>query len=602
MMMMLLTLIVVGVTAYIWSARGFFSALVHMVCVLVAGAVAFGVWEPLGYALLNAAPDRDFGSFLGGMAWALALALPFAVTLALLRWGIDKLLPANAQCETSVDYIGGGVCGLVSGVISAGILVLSIGYLRVGPDYGGYRPVGYTTGIGRGGLEASSEKFVPWVDRIAAGLYSRLSLTTLRTGEPLAKWHPDLVTEPGALRTNYDGRSRNTYKPDAFNLLGIYTVGDPARPEKMDAFLTDTWDDTTQKVTDLHGEAFTTGYLAGYIVKFNSRAKEKVGPVVVGAAQIRLVVKSQQDDDDTKAIHPIAAITNVEDPTKVEFARFRYNSDELYFSSVGGASEATMAFEFPIPAGYQPIALYVKGVRVNLEETTMQPVNYESPMSRDEIVRAGQMVGMGGVGPIIDPNTGQPVQAASGQPINAQPAIASNALGFMIQKGTERDLTVSQETRGWAVRDGEVTLKAEQTKGANAGIDQRLQINRFGTDETTVILKVDVSPSHRTPEWGRELDLADKNAAPTVVDTNGTRYEAVGYVYKDPAITKMRFTRGQPLKGLSEAPSISRNTPDRQLTLVFVVSLGVNIKEFRIGDKVLDDWSEKPIKCDQRQK
>jgi hypothetical protein len=152
------------------------------------------------------------------------------------------------------------------------------------------------------------------------------------------------------------------------------------------------------------------------------------------------------------------------------------------------------------------------------------------------------------------------------------------------------------------VRDGEITLKADQTKGIGSGIDQKLQINRFATDETTVIVKVDVSPSHRTPEWGRELDLADKNAPPTVVDTNGTRYEAVGFVYKDSGITRLRFTRGQPLKGMAEAPSISRNTPDRQLTLVFVVSLGVNIKEFKIGDRVLDDWSEKPIKCDQRQK
>jgi hypothetical protein len=136
--------------------------------------------------------------------------------------------------------------------------------------------------VGRGSLEASNEKFVPWVDRIAAGLYSHLSLTTLRTGEPLAKWHPDLVAETGALRTNYDGRSRNTYKKDAFELLAWYTVGDPARPEKMDLFLSDSWDDTVQKITDLHGEQFGRGYLAGYVVKFNSRAKEKTGPVVVG--------------------------------------------------------------------------------------------------------------------------------------------------------------------------------------------------------------------------------------------------------------------------------------------------------------------------------
>src|SRR5690349_9512498 len=129
-MMMLLTVVIVGLSAYLWCMRGFFSALVHLVCVLVAGAVAFGVWEPLGYWLLSATDDRGTFSFISGVAWGLALALPFGITLAILRGVIDKILPANAQCDTTVDYVGGGVCGLLSGIIVAGIAVLSIGYLR----------------------------------------------------------------------------------------------------------------------------------------------------------------------------------------------------------------------------------------------------------------------------------------------------------------------------------------------------------------------------------------------------------------------------------------------------------------------------------------
>ena len=444
MAMLLLTVIIVGVTAYIWSLRGFFSSLIHMACVVAAGAIAFGVWEPLSYFFLNQAGDRGFSSTLGGVAWGLGLALPFAGSLALLRAGIDKLLPANAQCETTVDYVGGGVCGLVSGIISAGIMMLSIGYLRLEPGFGGYRPVIFTTGAGRGSLEATHETLVPWVDRWTARLYTGLSLTTLRTDEPLARWHPDLETEGGALRTTYEGRSRNTLKPSSFALLGWYTVGNPPGNEKIESLTPDAWADTPQKFTDLRGEQIGSGYLAGFVVKFNSGAREKTGQVVVGNGQVRLVVKSGQDDDDTRALHPIAVVTNVDDPTKVEYARFRYDSDETYISSVGGASDASMAFEFPIPAGYTPLALYLKGTRVDLEGKA--PTTYDDAAARDTDIQGGKLMGMGNVGPILDAN-GNPVEAPPALAFSGPTIEVSNRLGYntIIQKGTEQGVTVAEE-------------------------------------------------------------------------------------------------------------------------------------------------------------
>ena len=59
--------------------------------------------------------------------------------------------------------------------------------------------------------------------------------------------------------------------------------------------------------------------------------------------------------------------------------------------------------------------------------------------------------------------------------------------------------------------------------------------------------------------------------------------------------------RSSPLKGLADAPSISRSTPDRQLKLVFIVSLGVDIKEFQIGDKTLETY-DPPKECKQKQR
>jgi hypothetical protein len=600
MAMLLLTVIVVGVTAYIWSLRGFFSAFIHMVCVVAAGAIAFGVWEPLGYLILDQSGDRGFGSMIGGVAWAVALALPFAASLALLRAGVDKLLPANAQCDTAVDYIGGGVCGLVSGMISGGIMVLSIGYLRVEPDFAGYRSIMFTNGQGRGSLVANPESMVPWVDRITARVYSQLSLTTLRTESPLARWHPSLETEPGALRTTYEGRSRNTLKPTAFKLAGWYTVGNTQGSERLDTLTKDAWNDNPQKIADLSDEPFTNGYIAGFAVQFNSAAREKTGQIIVGNAQVRLVVVNTEDD--AKALHPIAVITNVDDPTKVEFARFRYDSDGTYIGSVGGSADATMAFEFPVPAGYTPLALYVKGVRVDVSQVPAT-ATFNTPQERDAVIQGGQMIGMGGVGPIIDPATGQPVEAPPPIPFTGQTFETTNNLGYnmIIQKGTEQGVTVAEEGRGWTIRDGEMTLDKSRLSGVSKGLDPKLQVNRFSVTDTTLVVQIDVTPGHHDAEWVSAFEQADKSKAPTLVDTNGRRYEAVGFVYTDGKLFHLRYTKGSPLKGLAEAPSISRSTPDRQLKLVFVVSLGVDIKEFQIGDKALDTY-DPPKECKQKQR
>ncbi len=600
MFMLLITVAVAGVTAYIWSTRGFFSSLVHMVCVLAAGAIAFGVWEPVSYLILDQSGDRGFGSMLSGVAWGLGLAVPFALSLALLRAGVDKLLPFNAQCETSVDYIGGAVCGLVSGVISAGIVVLSIGYLRLEPDFGGYKPVVFTSQSGRGSLQENPDSFVPWVDRLTARLYSGLSLTTLRTGEPLAKWHPDLETENGALRTTYEGKSRNAYKPDSFVFQGWYTVGNTSGNQTIESLMPDAWDETPQKIADLRGEPFGQGYIAGFNIKFKSAAKEKTGQVVIGNGQIRLVVQ-KGDEEDYRALHPMALITNIEDPTKVEYARFRYNSDDVYIASVGGASEANMAFEFPIPAGYHPIALYVKGARVELEGAT-EPKKYDSAADRDAVIQAGDMTGMGGVGPILGPD-GQPVAAPPTTAFGGPFIQANNNIGVIIQRGTEQGVEVAEEGRGWTIRNGEMRLKIDQLKGRSAGVEPKLQVNRFSVNESTVVVQVDVSPSHRPDEFGKVYDLCDKDKPPVLVDTNGVKYEAVGFVYKDLSDFMLRYTVGAPLKGLGEAgvPSVSRSTPNRELKLVFRVSLGVDIKEFRIGDRLLETY-DPPLKCNTPQK
>jgi hypothetical protein len=598
MLMILIAVATVGAVTYLWVTRGFMSSLIHMLCVIAAGAIAFGVWEPASMFLLNAAPDRGFGSFLSDIAWGLGLALPFAASLALLRVGVDALLPFNAQCDSVVDYIGGGVCGFVAGVISAGIMVLSIGFLRVSPDFWGHSPLEYTTQSSRGSLERPAGSFVPWVDRITASLYSHLSLTTLRTSTPMATWHPEFDTYPGALRQTYEGKSRTTLKPKDFDVIGWYNLGDAQRPADLKALLVDHWNDVAQSVTDINGERISTGYMTGLIVQFRSGARERGGFIVAGNGQLRLVVESETGSGDARAIHPVAVITRTADPTKIDYARFRFDSDGMFVSSVGGEADAIMAFEFPVPQGYRPLAMYIKGVRYSLADRKAGKV-FESPRVRDEALRTGKFEGMANAGmPILDAE-GRPIVRADPSGFDQwKPALVqvTPALGFIIQKGTERSLSVSQAGRAWQVDSGEAKFTRDELERTR-GIDNKIQINRFNIDETTAMVKVDISPGQRPSEFSRVIETAERDVPPELIDTNGRRFQAVGFVYDDGNLIHLRYTRGQPIRGLAELPSVSRNTPERKLTLLFIVSRGVEIKEFRVGRSLVEEYKE-TIKTD----
>jgi hypothetical protein len=132
-------------------------------------------------------------------------------------------------------------------------------------------------------------------------------------------------------------------------------------------------------------------------------------------------------------------------------------------------------------------------------------------------------------------------------------------------------------------------------------LDPKLQITRFTAADDTVVVQVNMSPKDRNDAFNKAVEGADRSKPPVLVDGKGRKYEPVGFVYKDPKIVHLRFTKGAALKSLNEAPSVTRSNPDRDLTLLFCVNLGMDVKELRIGDKVIETY-DPPVKCDQKQK
>ncbi len=602
-----------------WIKQGFLSSLLNLACVVVAGSVAFALWEIVGNFILVNAPERGFFEFLSDAAWGLGLALPFIITMVVIRPLLDKLIPANAICTDLVNSIGGFVCGACAAVLTVGIAVISIGSLRFGPSLQGYEPLVYSTDAqGRGSIVVQRQIFRPYADEVAAALFTYVSRTTFTPGEQtLARWYPNVHLVPASLRMSYDeGKARNTTRPKDFSVTGRYTVGNVEQGEDLNRFLRgDGWSDTPQTAVDIRGNPITRGHIEGFIITFDSSAREKGGgsQVLVGNGQLRLVVEDYNGD--TMTLFPIAVISQAEARANA-LGRWRFDASELFIPSVGATSQIPVAAEFAVPTGFRPIGLYVKGVRHEVTDTVPPEMAFPTQFSRFSAVKDGRLIRgytaaipgqsstLGLVTnqlPGADAETLRLKIARSNQPRRDEITMdragisISSALGFVLRAGTERGLTIEQDSTGRfnVIVDGEGIYTVQEI-AANRGLDTALQIGRFQTTPDTVLVQLDVSVEAVMSLLGQGA-LNAGNGKPALWASNGQSFDAIGYVYQDSQEYRVRFTPGHPLGSIGEAPGLTRTNPDRKLKLIFRCSQGTELVAFSIGGKLIATWEETPI-------
>lgn len=576
MFMNLISVAIILGLGYLWVTRGFFSALLHLGCVLAAGAIAFAFWEPASLFLLSKTPDSGFLTFLGDAAWGLGLALPFVISLALLRLATDKLAPANIIVEDTIDSVGGGICGALIGVITAGMFVLSVSFLRVPANFMGYQPVQM---VEQGNFQIQQKLWIP-VDRLTSGLYNHLSQNTLASSTPLAYYYPDLASVAGTQRMSEgNGANRNNIKPDAFEVVTRFTVGKGAglSPEEIFA---DQFDARVQQIKTLDGDSLSTGsYIEGFLINFKAGAKEKFGKVVVSKGQLRLVAHNAAGDAET--LYPISVISQASTGERT-FGRFRFDG-EFYVASVGGATEAPMAFEFAIPAGYEPTSLYVRNIRHELSDADTVR-EFSDASARDLAVQTGDML-RGNRTQSLNLQFATTIDGTNprGVGIDTGPRMSNRVV---LQKGNTSGLEINDDNE---IVNGEGLFAPGDVSGR--GLDRALRVDEFYISGDTNIVQVQVTgdPTEFPASFFSTTAAAElrTDVPPVIVDANGQAYNAVGFIYQDNNKVQIRYTPGRPMLGLDEADSLVRSRDDQVLILIFRPSIGVDLKHFAIGDVAL---------------
>ena len=132
MTLSILVAILVLLIAYWWSNQGVFDAFIQFACVVIAGVLAFALWEPvtIGFLLSGGAFDN--------FAWGISLGGLFLGLLFALRFLMDWFTLKRPSVPRWANLSFGAVLGLLSGILTMGITLIAIGHVSTSTELLGY--------------------------------------------------------------------------------------------------------------------------------------------------------------------------------------------------------------------------------------------------------------------------------------------------------------------------------------------------------------------------------------------------------------------------------------------------------------------------------
>lgn len=135
-MLTFLTLVIILVVAYAFAHEGLMTAFTMLCNVVLAGLVAFDLWEPIAAELDPMFTD----SFLHGYEDALCLVVLFSLTLGLLRLVTNNLARTQLKFHPLTQQIGAACFGLVTGYLVAGFLACMLQTLPLNQHFMNFDP------------------------------------------------------------------------------------------------------------------------------------------------------------------------------------------------------------------------------------------------------------------------------------------------------------------------------------------------------------------------------------------------------------------------------------------------------------------------------
>jgi hypothetical protein len=531
--------------AYWWANQGAFSAFIHLVCVLVAGAIAFGVWEPIAVLMINR-------NFMADYAWGVALLGPFALALLLCRVAADKLVSENLNFPQSVNLVAGGLMGAASGTLTMGMLLIGGGFFQSSLDLMGFSG-SFRTVENRGQPELAAERLWLPAHLVTEGVYDQLSAGAFQPefGRPLRNVYPGLAHTAMSLHRDgpNGGRAKSSAAADAVKVLSFWYSPDLNAGTGKGAFVVE--------LEVLRG------------------AGDK-GTVTVSASQLRLLENVPASSSRAPAYAFPASWSQPTDSG----ARQVYAFDDAtnFASNVPGQDSTKFMFVFPAtPLGgatQPPQYLMFKGLRLRLPALDTTQFDQVVAMQR---LRGADPTAAGAT-PLVDPAAKTIARKDLVIDASIAPAVTNvNELTTMEYTSVGKQNLLTSGVQEFP-RGGKVASPTNR-------------ISAIYAPDGTAVVRLNISRSSGTSIdlWNSRSKLREEagdTAALRLVDSNGNEYMPIGYIWVKPDGVEIRVDPKDGIATIGDFPN-QPSSGSNELYALFAPTAGVRIVSIRLGTLVV---------------
>jgi len=537
-------LLFLAFVAYWWASQGLFSALLHLVVTVVAGALALCVWEPIA--------TRMLGTAVAPMAWGVGLLLPFAVALILLRLLADRLIRGNVQHQPIVSFVVGGAFGLGSAVLTAGITIIGLGFLPFGPAMAGIQP--YAVSGNNEVVPGPASLWVP-VDNWTEGFYDYLSKGAFGTATPLARYQPDLAEQANLSRLGLDENASRVAHPDNVEITELYAhpVQVPGLPDAIADTLGPEYQQANRQLVLLET---TWKNLPDIPTTY-----DRDNTARVFWNQVRLVTDAD-DADGNLEVHGPIGITQQDVTTGGRVFRPWDDTQTFAFAT----TTEPLVFAFLLPEDADPTYVLIRNTRFDLTDEVP-----DTPTEPDSLVEA--------MGELDASAVADGEGEASAGPIEAGEEIGLSA---QLPRGFSPNYAQGIDHNGaGAVNGGRGTARP------GGRLSAKLAVNQMYAPDHQRMVRLTLDRRQAQSIFGNSLSSANRDAEIWLTDTNDNRWRPTGFVVDKGREAGMVIYYG-PMDNASEIPTHEMAGNDT-LYIYFLVSKGVTIDSYHLGDDFSQD-------------
>lgn len=322
---LILLILLIG---YWWGNQGLFSAILHLLCVVAAGALAFALWEVVTVNLLLR------GNRFDDYAWGVTLLGMFTIFLVGLRMASDYGIAANIALPDWANLTFGFLVGLVSAVLTLGTLAIGAGFMQSHQEIAGYR--GYGVSRTSGQIERIGQPLWIPVHRMANDFYNWLSVGALHPtfeGSPMLHVNPDLYRQMSLLRASFgQGSGKFSLMPGAAQV-------------------------TSFSIDDDSNRHFIT-------IEFGALARDFGQQMTLARSQVRLICRVNSNSQSRPEV--VYADAFQQETSVHPWGRYMWDDPSHFAHSIPGRDSARIVFEFAVPRGEQGRYIQIRGTRFAL--------------------------------------------------------------------------------------------------------------------------------------------------------------------------------------------------------------------------------------------